>query len=285
MDFITTEKEKQHNLSKYVKEILLEENLKVNESKTEETILERKIKVPYRCERTEGINLKITKLDNEEKWRTVKKLGSLLGDIEDVCRRKQLSIAALNKLQSIWIRKEKIKQALKIKLYKSLVKPVLVYNSGTWGLTRKEEEDLNAFHRQQLRRILNIKYPTIISNKQLYKQTGEEVLSLEILQSRWRLFGHVLRLSPETLAQKAMNYYFENSNSKNFRGRPTTTLSNSLHNDIIRLTNYTHNNKYNFTQLKSIDDMRNLRLLAQDRKRWSTLVKDIYEAAKAERDF
>ena len=285
VDFITTEKEKQHNLSKYVKEILLEENLKVNESKTEETILERKIKVPYRCERTEGINLKITKLDNEEKWRTVKKLGSLLGDIEDVCRRKQLSIAALNKLQSIWIRKEKIKQALKIKLYKSLVKPVLVYNSGTWGLTRKEEEDLNAFHRQQLRRILNIKYPTIISNKQLYKQTGEEVLSLEILQSRWRLFGHVLRLSPETPAQKAMNYYFENSNSKNFRGRPTTTLPNSLHNDIIRLTNYTHNNKYNFTQLKSIDDIRNLRLLAQDRKRWSTLVKDIYEAAKAERDF
>ena len=285
VDFITTEKEKQHNLSKYVKEILLEENLKVNESKTEETILERKIKVPYRCERTEGINLKITKLDNEEKWRTVNKLGSLLGDIEDVCRRKQLSIAALNKLQSIWIRKEKIKQALKIKLYKSLVKPVLVYNLGTWGLTRKEEEDLNAFHRQQLRRILNIKYPTIISNKQLYKQTGEEVLSLEILQSRWRLFGHVLRLSPETPAQKAMNYYFENSNSKNFRGRPTTTLPNSLHNDIIRLTNYTHNNKYNFTQLKSIDDIRNLRLLAQDRKRWSTLVKDIYEAAKAERDF
>ena len=99
------------------------------------------------------------------------------------------------------------------------------------------------------------------------------------------LFNKEHRLSPETPAQKAMNYYFENSNSKNFRGRPTTTLPNSLHNDIIRLTNYTHNNKYNFTQLKSIDDMRNLRLLAQDRKKWSTLVKDIYEAAKAERDF
>ena len=134
VDFITTEKQNQYHLSKYVQEILLEDNLKVNESKTEETTLERKIKAPYRYERTEGINLKITKQDNEEKWRTVKKLGSLLGDKEDVCRRKQLSIAALNKLQSIWIRKEKIKQALKIKLYKSLVKPVLVYNSGTSGV-------------------------------------------------------------------------------------------------------------------------------------------------------
>ena len=102
----------------------------------------------------------------------------MLGDNEDVCRKKQLSTVALNKLQNVWTRKDKIKQALKIKLYKSLVKPVLVYNSGTWRLTRKEEEDLNAFHRQQLRRILNIKYPTIVRNKQLYKQTGEKVLSL-----------------------------------------------------------------------------------------------------------
>ena len=99
--------------------------------------------------------------------------------------------------------------------------------------------------------ILNIKYPTIISNKQLYKQKCEEVLSLEILQSRWRLFGHVLSLSPETPAQKAMNYYFGNSNSKKFRGRPTTTLPNSLHNDIIILKSYTNKgNKYKFTQLK-----------------------------------
>jgi len=40
-----------------------------------------------------------------------------------------------------------------------------VYNSGTWGLTRMENEDLNSFHRKQSRRILYIKYPTIISNK------------------------------------------------------------------------------------------------------------------------
>ena len=52
------------------------------------------------------------------------------------------------------------------------------------------------------------------------------------------------------------------------------------------LKNYSNKgNKYEFTQLKSIDDQRNLRLLAEDRKRWSTLVKDIYDAAKAEKDF
>ena len=203
-----------------------------------------------------------------------------------MCRRKQLSTVTLNKLQSIWIRKDKIKQALKIKLCKSLVKPFLVYISGTWGLTRREEENLNSFHRQQLRRKFNVKYPTVISNKKLYKHAGEEVLFLHVLQNRWKLFGHVLRSSPETPAQLAMNYYFENLNSRKFRRRPTTTLPNSLHSDIKMLKNYINTgDMYKFTQLKSIVDLRNLRLLAEDRKTWSTIVKDIYDAAKAEKDF
>ena len=83
-----------------------------------------------------------------------------------------------------------------------------------------------------------------------------------------------------------MNYYFENSSSKKFRGRPTTTLPNSLRNDIKTLKNYINmGNKYKFIQLNTIDDLRHLRSLAEDGERWSTLVKDIYDAAKAEKDF
>ena len=285
-DFITTDKQKQEDLKSHIKDILLEDNLKVNESKTEETTLERKIKVPYRCEKTQGINLKIIKQDCEERWRTVKKLGSLLGDVEDVSRRKQLAIVAMNKLSNIWIRKDKIKQTLKVKLYKSLVKPILLYNSGTWGLTKKEEESLNSFHRQQLRKVLNVKYPAHISNEQVYRQTGEDVLSLEILRNRWKLFGHVLRSHPETPAQKAMNYYFEKSNAKKFRGRPVITLPVSLHNDIIMLKKHnTFKNRYNsITQLKSIHDLKSLRTLAQERQTWTALVNDIYVAAKAEKN-
>ena len=66
-------------------------------------------------------------------------------------------------------------------------------------------QNVNSFHRQQLRRVLNVKYPAHISNEQVYGQTGEDVLSLEVLRNRWKLFGHVLRSHPETPAQKAMN--------------------------------------------------------------------------------
>ena len=43
------------------------------------------------------------------------------------------------------------------KLYETLVKSILLYNSGTWGLTTKDEKDLNSFHRRLLRKVIGIK--------------------------------------------------------------------------------------------------------------------------------
>ena len=66
----------------------------------------------------------------EDVWRSTKKVGSLMGDKEDVERRKQLSNAALHKLKNIWIGKDKINHNIKIKLYKALVKSILLWNVG-----------------------------------------------------------------------------------------------------------------------------------------------------------
>ena len=112
------------------------------------------------------------------------------------------------------------------------------------------------------------------------------MLSLEILQNKWKLFGYVLQSHPETPPQKAMNYYLKKSSSKKFHGRPVMTLPNSLHNDIIMLKkDKKYKNKYsNINQLKSINDLETLRLLARERQSWMNLVNDIYVAAKAERN-
>ncbi|GFS08575.1 endonuclease-reverse transcriptase [Elysia marginata] len=133
----------------------------------------------------------LTSISKEEtEWRKTKKVGSLIGDTEDVERRKQLSNVALYKLKNVWISKDKIKREIKIKLYKSLVESILIYNCGTWALTQTEANKLDTFHRKQLRNILDIHYPTLISNKFLYKICNETPLSVQIVESRWRLFGH-----------------------------------------------------------------------------------------------
>ena len=73
-------------------------NLQVNVDKTEYTILDR----------------------NENSWKNTKKVGTLIGDTEDVQRRKQLSTAALAKSQNVWVRGDKLKKKTKLKLYRAL---------------------------------------------------------------------------------------------------------------------------------------------------------------------
>ena len=215
----------------------------------------------------------LTSISKEEtEWRKTKKVGSLIGDTEDIERRKQLSNVALHKLKNVWISKDKIKREIKIKLYKSLVKSILIYNCGTWALTQAEANKLDTFHRKQLRNILDIHYPTLISNKSLYKTCNETPLSAQIVESRWRLFGHILRRDNDIPANKAMQAYF-NALTTKFRGRPSTTLPIILNKELSQA--------FPQMKLKTTKDLQNLQSLAQDRGNWKSLTGRITEFAQA----
>ena len=63
-------------------------------------------------------------------------------------------------------------------------------------------------------------------------------------------------------------------------------LPTSLHSDIFRtIQNGTFYINYGVEKLKSMDDLQKLRTLAQDRNTWQMLVKEIYIAAKAEKNY
>ena len=64
-----------------------------------------------------------------ELWRNVKKLGSLLGDKEDITRRKQLCVISMNLYETLWIKIEQLNKQLRNELYEKLIKPVFLYNS------------------------------------------------------------------------------------------------------------------------------------------------------------
>ena len=109
----------------------------------------------------------------------LKKVGSLLGDDRDVeGRKKNISTVALSKLNAVLLRQDKIKLKIRLKSYKSLIKSILLYNCGTWSLTKHQEENLDTYHRKQLRKILGIKYPTRLSNAKLYEKCKETCISL-----------------------------------------------------------------------------------------------------------
>ena len=197
----------------------------------------------------------------------------MIGDSEDVERRKQLSTVALMKLKNIWIGADKIRRATKVKLYKALVKSILTYNCGTWALTQAEAEKLDAFHRKQLKQVLNIKYPVRITNNSLYRKCNERPLSTQILESRWRLFGHILRRDEDIPANQSMEAYFI-QHGQRFRGRPLTTLPIVLNKDLSRIQEHHY-------QLKTKQDLNDLRSVAKERTRWKELTAKIREAAEA----
>ena len=127
------------------------------------------------------------------------------------------------------------------------MKPVLLYNCSTWGLTKIDEQQLDTFHRKQLKRVLKIKYPHRISTNNLYERCNTKQISLEILKQRWQKFGHILRLDKETPAYKSMIYYFDFTHKERFKGRPRTTLVTTLDDDIKRaITNANFREKYRF---------------------------------------
>ena len=172
--------------------------------------------------------------NDTELWRNAKKLGSLLGDKEDINRRKQLSIISMNKYESLWIKKEHLNKHLRIELYKKLIKLVLLYNSSTWGLTANDELKLDTFHRKQLRRVIRKRYLDKISNAKLYERCKTYPISLQITELRWQKFGHILRLDQNTPAYTSMLYYFSTSSVGRYKRADRTTIVTTINRDINR---------------------------------------------------
>ena len=101
-------------------------------------------------------------------------------------------MVALRKMNNVWIRNDKIKQttSARLKLYRTLVKPILMYYSG-----QKGEEDLDAFHRKQLRLVLNMKYPVKMRSRSVYKMTLEE--KKKCWSIYWGIVGNCSDMSSE----------------------------------------------------------------------------------------
>ena len=264
-DHLTEELEKKRLFKGKVKELLGKDNLLVNEDKTEDTILRRN-KHDRKNKQT------------NEPWRDTIKLGSKLGDKEDIERRKQLARVKMIQMKKILKRKKVVRLQKKVKLYNALVRSVLTYNSCTWGLTKQDEQNLDSFHRQNLRQVAGVFYPKKIGNKALYHLTASKPLSIDITRSRWKMFGHALRMNDNTPAQKAMKYFFKvPKGHQKFKGRKRATIVTTLNRDIENTTK--HNNNFKLPSLKTELDLQNFTKIASNRKEWRKIVKMVTDAA------
>ena len=69
----------------------------------------------------------------------------------------------------------------------------LLYAAVTWRTTGATTHKEKAFINSCLKRILHIHWPNIISNKDLWEQTGSSLIGMGIKKRRWNWIGHTLR--------------------------------------------------------------------------------------------
>ena len=146
-----------------------------------------------------------------------------------------------------------------------------------------DEYNLDSFHRQQLRTALHIKFPHVVSNSDLYQRTNEIPLTLTILKIRWKLFGHILRLLPQTPSQRSTRHYFPTSKSSWFRGRQRITIPITLNKDLVRASeHFNFSQTHGIQQFQSVQDLEKLIELRHDRQLWKHLCNDIFKAAQTD---
>ena len=198
----------------------------------------------------------------QEQWRSIRTLGSLFGTAQDVTRRIGLSAVAFGRMKAIWFRRQHLQTNTMVRLYNAYVLPILTYNIGCAGLSKALEDSVDKIHRKQLRHMLGIFYPRVVSNDDLYELAHTEPISAMAKRARWRLLGHILRQPSSTPGNQAMIKYASMEDAvRHRRGAPRSCLVTTLQQDV----------KFTAVALKTSRHLETLRSCAVDRQKWSNI--------------
>ena len=191
------------------------------------------------------------------------KLGSLLEIDKDIRNRKKMAESMFNQCWKLWNKKSNLNIDIRVKFYNTLIKPILLYNCSTWGLTQGQIDGIESFNRRLLRRTIGFYHPSKIKSTKLYKKTNTTPLYGTIFNQNWNLIRKVLNMDPETPAKYWTNNYFQCKLPK-YKGRSKTTLATSIKKDLERIT----------FKLNSIEDLKKLEDIAKDFKNpvWENMV-------------
>nr|KAG5692410.1 hypothetical protein BaRGS_032463 [Batillaria attramentaria] len=154
-------------------------------------------------------------------------LGSVVskdgGTDEDIKSRTNKARHAFRTLRPIW-RSTALSLRNKIRIFNSNVKSVLLYGSETWRTTKTGSHRLQTFINRCLRNILNIKYPLVITNQDLWERTRQVPIEQEIKKRKWGWIGHTLRKSTSNVTRQSLDW---NPQGKRKVGRPKQTWRRS----------------------------------------------------------
>jgi hypothetical protein len=198
-----------------------------------------------------------------EKTKAFKYLGSIVNEDNSIEQEIQERIAAGNRAyfaNKIMFTSKQISRKVKLKLYRTIVRPVVTYACETWTLKDKIEQKLMVFERKILRKIF---WPIKVSENRWRIRANEELDTLTnhanivryVKTQRICWLGHIERMPDDRMVKKITNWKL--------------ITPRHIGRQKLRWEEYVRNN------LK-VMKVQNWKKLTQDRNKW----KGIIEQAK-----
>jgi len=132
-------------------------------------------------------------------WSISRYLGQTLSFQDRIA--KELKIRRANGWKAFWAKKavwrSKLRIRSKIKVFKSMIIPVLTYSCQTWETTNKQMEKFQTTQNAMLRKILGLKRLEKTRNEELFKKTKAKIIWGVAKKLKYRYAGHVIRESKQ----------------------------------------------------------------------------------------
>ena len=124
-------------------------------------------------------------------------LGSFISSSEkDFNVRKGMAWSACNKLHKIWT--SKLNVSIKIKLFKTLIEPILLYGCETWTLSKRMEKRLDGVYTRLLMRVKHLSWKQHPTKNIIYGDLPP--VSSIVRSKRVQFAGHCFRATSEIIS-------------------------------------------------------------------------------------
>ncbi|BHF69379.1 hypothetical protein SprV_0301242300 [Sparganum proliferum] len=122
----------------------------------------------------------------------------------EVTRRIYKASQAFGRLQNTVWNRHGLQLSTKLKMYKAVILPTLLYGVETWTVDKKQTWRLNHFHLRCLRRILKLRRQDRISEADVLKRTGIFSIYAMLRQLQLLWSGHLVRMDDERLPKRLL---------------------------------------------------------------------------------
>ena len=170
--------------------------------------------------------------ENLERVNTFKYLGATLAENGD------LDAEMTHRIQSGWKNWKRISGILcdrrislrvKGKVYKTVVRPAMMYGAETWAVKKAHEKKLDVAEMRMLRWMSRVTKMGRIRNERIRGTTKVGEISKKVQESRLKWYGHVSRREDEYVGKRVMEMEVP---GKRRRGRPKRRWLDSIRNDL-----------------------------------------------------